>query len=192
MKTGRCQSGSSSNPLTRPKDTLRNSAYPYIKIAEKYQLKPEFFYAYHEFLESDEMIINDKEYLPQELAGVDMVTVESKINLAIYDNGDEFNVILEYNDQLYSEDYVKSFIQSMRKILVQFLENDMDSCRICDVKLKDDAEVHEFVDVEIPFIHKRFEKQVEETPQNIALVASDGSLTYGELNQRQIVLLMPL
>lgn len=76
------------------KDTLRNSAYPYIKIAEKYQLKPEFFYAYHEFLESDEMIINDKEYLPQELAGVDMVTVESKINLAIYDNGDEFNVIL--------------------------------------------------------------------------------------------------
>ena len=101
------------------KDTLRNSTYPYIKIAEKYQLKPEFFYAYHEFLESDEMMINNKEYIPQELAGVDMVTVESKINLAIYDNGDEFNVIMEYNDQIYSEDYVKTFIQSMKNILVQ-------------------------------------------------------------------------
>ena len=166
------------------KDTLTNSAYPYIKIAEKYQLKPEFFYNYHEFLGSDEMIINNKEYIPQELAGFYMVTVESKINLAIYDNGDEFNVVLEYNDQLYSEGYVKTFIQSMKRILVQFLENDIDSCRIRDVKLKDDMESHEFIDVEIPFIHKRFEKQVDETPDNIALVASDGSLTYGELNQK--------
>ncbi|ADC46203.1 non-ribosomal peptide synthetase [Methanobrevibacter ruminantium M1] len=166
------------------KDTLTNSAYPYIKIAEKYQLKPEFFYAYHEFLESDEMMINGKEYIPQELAGVDMVTVESKINLAVYDNGDEFNLILEYNDQLYSEDYVKTFIESLKSILVQFLENDMDNYRICDVKLKDDEEVHEFVDVEIPFIHKRFEKQVDEAPEKIALIASDGSWTYGELNQK--------
>ena len=166
------------------KETLRNTAYPYIKIAEKYQLKPEFFYNYHEFLESDEIIINNKEYIPQELAGFDMVTVESKINLAIYDNGDEFNVIIEYNDQLYSEGYVKTFIQSMKNILVQFLENDIDSCRICDVKLKDDIESHEFIDVEIPFIHKRFEKQVDETPENIALAACDGSFTYSELNQK--------
>ena len=70
------------------KDTLKNTAYPYIKIAEEYQLKPEFFYDYHEFLQSDEMIINGNRYIPQDLAGVDMVTVESKINLAIYDNGD--------------------------------------------------------------------------------------------------------
>ncbi|WP_405271529.1 AMP-binding protein, partial [Methanobrevibacter sp.] len=166
------------------KETLRNTAYPYIKIAEKYQLKPEFFYNYHEFLESDEIIINNREYIPQELAGFDMVTVESKINLAIYDNGDEFNVIMEYNDQLYSEDYVRTFIQSMKNILVQFLENDIDSCRICDVKLKDDVESHEFIDVEIPFIHKRFEKQVDETPENIALAACDGSFTYSELNQK--------
>ena len=95
------------------------------------------------------MIINNKEYIPQELAGFYMVTVESKINLAIYDNGDEFNVVLEYNDQLYSEGYVKTFIQSMKRILVQFLENDIDSCRIRDVKLKDDMESHEFIDVEI-------------------------------------------
>ena len=166
------------------KDTLRNSTYPYIKIAEKYQLKPEFFYAYHEFLESDEMMINNKEYIPQELGGVDMVTVESKINLAIYDNGDEFNLILEYNDQLYSEEYIKTFIQSMKNILVQILENDMDNYRICDIKLKEDDKLHEFVDVEIPFIHKRFEKQVDESPENIALIASDSSLTYSELNQK--------
>ena len=166
------------------KDTLKNTAYPYIKIAEQYQLKPEFFYTYHEFLESDEMIINGNKYIPEDLAGVDMVTVESKINLAIYDDGDEFNVILEYNDQLYSEGYVRIFLESMKKILAHFLENDLDSCRICDVSLRDDDESHEFSEVKIPFIHKRFEKQVEETPENVALVASDATLTYDELNRK--------
>ena len=48
------------------KDTLKNTAYPYIKIAEEYQLKPEFFYTYHEFLESDDMIINSNKYIPQD------------------------------------------------------------------------------------------------------------------------------
>ena len=166
------------------KDTLKNTAYPYIKIAEEYQLKPEFFYTYHEFLESDEMIINGNNYIPQELAGVDMVTVESKINLAIYDNGDKFNVVLEYNDQLYSEDYVKIFLESMKKILTQFIENDVDDYKICDVNLRDDDELHEFSEVKIPFIHKRFEKQVEKTPENVALVACDATLTYDELNQK--------
>ena len=38
--------------------------------------------------------------------------------------------------------------------------------------------------MEIPFIHKRFEKLVDETPENIALAACDGSFTYSELNQK--------
>ena len=166
------------------KETLRNSAYPYIKIAEEYQLKPEFFYTYHEFLESDEMIINNKEYIPQELPGVDMVTVESKISLAIYDEKDKFNFIMEYNDQLYSEDYVILFLKSLKNILVQFLENDVDNYKIQDVALKSENEAPLFDDVDDLIIHERFEKQVDETPDDIALVASDEILTYKELDEK--------
>ena len=166
------------------KETLRNSAYPYIKIAEEYQLKPEFFYTYHEFLESDEMIINNKEYVPQELPGVDMVTVESKISLAIYDEGDKFNFIMEYNDQLYSEDYVILFLESLKNILVQFLENDVDNYKIQDVALISENEAPLFDDVDDLIIHERFEKQVDKTPDDIALVASDEILTYKELDEK--------
>ena len=166
------------------KDTLKNSIYPYIKIADDYQLKPEFFYTYHEFLQSDDMVINNKVYEPKGLAADDLVTTDSKISLAIYDEKDEFNFVMEYNDQLYSEEYVNEFMNSMKIILTQFLENDLDEYRICDVKLKDDDELHEFSEVEIPFIHKRFEKQVEASPDNIALVASDATLTYEELNRK--------
>ena len=166
------------------KDSLKNSVYPYTKIAEEYQLKPEFFYSYHEFLESDDMKINNKIYEPKGLSGNDLVTTDSKISLSIYDEGDNFNFIMEYNDQLYSEDYIKLFLKSMENILVQILEEDNEKYRICDVKLKYDDEIHEFKKIELPFIHKRFEKQVKETPDNIALVASDVRLTYNELNQK--------
>ena len=168
----------------RWKDTLKNSVYPYTKVAEKYQLKPEFFYAYHEFLDSDEMKINNKSYIPEELAGAEQVAVDSKIMLSIYDNGDEFAIEVAYNDKLYSEDYIKTFTKSLKDILAQITENDVDTYRICDVRLKEDDGMHEFTEVEIPFIHKRFEKQVEENPDNIALIASDARLTYGQLNKK--------
>ncbi|WP_292603301.1 condensation domain-containing protein, partial [Methanobrevibacter sp. UBA212] len=64
------------------KDVLKNSIYPYTNIAEKYQLKPEFFYAYNEFLGSDELKINNKSYRPQELADAELITVDSKITLS--------------------------------------------------------------------------------------------------------------
>ena len=166
------------------KDTLKNSIYPYTRIAEKYHLKPEFFYSYHEFLESDEMTINNKSYVPYDLAAEDLVSVDAKINLSIFDNDDEFRMVIEYDDQLYTEDYVRLFLKSMRDILVQFIENDIGQYRICDVKLKDEGEGHEFSQVEIPFIHKRFEKQVDETPDNVALVGDDARLTYSELNRK--------
>ena len=41
-----------------------------------------------------------------------------------------------------------------------------------------------FTPVETPFIHKRFEAQVSENPQNIALVATDATLTNEELNKK--------
>ena len=166
------------------KDVLKNSIYPYTNIAEKYQLKPEFFYAYNEFLGSDELKINNKSYRPQELADAELITVDSKITLSIFDNGDEFKIQLAYNDELYSEDYIKTFIESLKDILAQFTENNVDTCRICDVALKDDDGLHKFNEVEIPFLHKCFEMQASETPDNPALVASDARLTYAELNQK--------
>ena len=40
------------------KESLIHSSYPYTKLAEEYQLKPEFFYAFHEFFQSEEFTID--------------------------------------------------------------------------------------------------------------------------------------
>ena len=166
------------------KGALNNSIYPYIKLAEKYQLKPEFFYAYHEFLKSDDMMINGKVYEPHEIDGGDLVTSDAKINLNIYDEGDEFNLSIEYNDQLYTEDYVEKFLKSIKVILDQLIENDWDVCKIQDIGIKSESQTTEFGDAGDLIIHKRFEKQADETPDNVALIASDETLSYRQLDQK--------
>ena len=166
------------------KNTLKNSIYPYTKIAEKYQLKPEFFFTYHEFLQSDDMVVDNKVYKSKLLSANDLVTADSKISLAIYDDKDEFNFILEYNDQLYTEDYVQKFLNAMKSILTQFVEKDVDAYKICDIALESEKEAPVFEDVGDLIIHERFERQVDETPDNVALIASDETLTYEQLDQK--------
>ena len=162
------------------KDALTHSSYPYTKLAEEYQLKPEFFYAYHEAFKN-EIRLNDKRYKALELDGT--VAIDYKINLNVYDDGQTISLHLEYNDQLYSKEYVEMFLHSIKYILFQFFTNDLDKYRLSDVRLKEDG-VYEFSEVEVPFLHKRFEKQARETPNNLALIACDGRLTYGELDKK--------
>ena len=62
------------------KDTISHSEYPYTNIAEKYQLKPEFFFTYQEFLEEDDIVINGKSYQDYELSDEDILATAYKIN----------------------------------------------------------------------------------------------------------------
>ena len=84
---------------------------------------------------------------------------------------------MKYNDQLYTEDYAQKFLDSVIYVLNQFIDGDNDNLRICDIALCDEIDDTEFSEVELPFVHKRFEKQVGETPDNVALIAGDATLT---------------
>ena len=141
------------------KDTVNNSIYPYTNIAQDYQLKPEFFFSYQEFLESEDITIDGKAYEGKELTDENVVATEYKINFDIFVFEDSIELIVEYNDALYTEDYIKKFLDSFKLVLNQFIENDVDDLMICDVELETTKELPKFTPVENPFIHKRFEKR---------------------------------
>ena len=166
------------------KDTISHTEYPYTHIAEDYQLKPEFFFSYQEFLDSDDIIINDKSYEEYELADDDLLATAYKVNLDLYAFEDKLEFKLDYNDQLYSEEYIKTFINSVKFVLEQFISSNIEKQRICDIELESQKELPVFTPVETPIIHKRFEMQAEENPQNIALVTEDATLTADELNRK--------
>uniref|UniRef100_UPI0025FB4CF6 amino acid adenylation domain-containing protein n=1 Tax=uncultured Methanobrevibacter sp. TaxID=253161 RepID=UPI0025FB4CF6 len=78
--------------------------------------------------------------------------------------------------------YIQKFLDSLNIILNQFIENDIYKLTVEDIELEKEPETITFTHLENPFIHKRFEKQVETNPDNIALVATDATLTNEELN----------
>ena len=157
------------------KTTMENSFYPYSEIAEKYQLSPEFLYSYNDSSQSEE--------IPEESSFRDY-----KIALFVKCFKENVELNIEYNDQLYSEDYIHIFVDSIRSILNLFLNCDIFKFRICDVSLKSEGKTHEFSEIELPFLHKRFEKQVSETPDDVALIACDATLTYRQLNEKANVI----
>ena len=75
-----------------------------------------------------------------------------------------------------------SFLHSIKKIINQFINGNIDELRICDVELKSSCEIPTFTPVETPILHERFEKQVELKSDDVALVATDKTFTYSELN----------
>ena len=166
------------------KTTMENSFYPYSKIAEKYQLNPEFLYSYNEFLQSDDMGTDNKSDVSEELCCEDSISRDYKIALFVKSFKEHVELEIDYNDQLYSVDYIHTFVNSIKSILNQFLSCDVSKFRICDVSLQPERKTLEFSEVELPFIHKRFEKQVSETPDDVALVACDTTLTYKQLNEK--------
>ena len=156
------------------KTTIENSTYPYTKIAEEYQLNNEFLYSYDESA-APEFNISKEE---------DSLSCDYKTALFITNLKENFELKIEYNNQLYSEDYIHIFANSIKSILNQFLSCDVSKFRICDVSLQSERKMPEFNEVELPFIHKRFEKQVSETPDDVAIVACDATLTYKQLNEK--------
>ena len=129
------------------KTTMENSFYPYSKIAEKYQLNPEFLYSFNEFLQSDDMGTDKKSNVSEELCCGNSISEDYKIALLVECFKENVGLRIEYNDQLYSEEYIHIFANSIKSILTQFLSCDSSKFRICDVSLQPEGKTPKFAEV---------------------------------------------
>ncbi|MBO6273951.1 MAG: amino acid adenylation domain-containing protein, partial [Methanobrevibacter sp.] len=161
-------------------ETISHSDYPYTKISEEFKLKPEFFYAYNN-LDAEEIEIDDEVYKVKYLNSLE---VNYKISLDVNETKDNIELFIQYNDQLYSADYIETFLNSIVNVINQLIEADIEKLSIGEIELSENKEIPTFDPINTPILHKRFEKQVAENPDNIALVASDATLTYKQLNER--------
>ena len=126
-------------------------------------LKPEFYYSFNEDLKSD---------------------IDYSNYLSIVENDESVLLSLFYNSELYTKDFINTFLSSIENIINQFVNIDIEKTNIEDIALVSEKENIEFTEVEMPLFHKRFEEQVKANPENIALVAEDATLTAEELNQK--------
>ena len=165
-------------------ETINHSDYSYTKISEEFGLKPEFFYAYNN-LDAEEIEIDGKTYKVKYLNSLE---VNYKISLDVNETKDNIELFIQYNDQLYSDDYIDTFLNCIIDVINQLIGEDIEKLSIGEIELGESKGTPIFTPVDMPILHKRFEKQVVDKGDETALVASDATLTYKQLDEKANVI----
>ncbi len=131
------------------------------------------------------------------LHGLDAVSIALDKQTALFDltmmtarNGDRLCVAIEYSTDLFKPSTIDRMAEGFRNLLEAVVADPRR--KLADLELLSDRERHRLLRVwaqapAIPdddrAIHHRFERQVERTPDAVALVSGDESLTYRDLNR---------
>ncbi len=161
-------------------DVMKYECYPFTKISDKYDIFPEFLYAYQTGVLST-MEINNKK---AELESLELEAPKFKLSIAIEDTEDQFKIVSQYNDAIYSENLMEIFIRSIAIVANKIMRNPESLLK--DISMISEGEETEFElnTVEEQLLNKVFEKQVELSRDKTALVAKDGKFTYNEINRK--------
>ncbi|MGT0250957.1 amino acid adenylation domain-containing protein [Burkholderia pyrrocinia] len=115
------------------------------------------------------------------------------LNVNVLDAGQELLIDCDYNTDLFDASTVQRFLAIYRTLLM--LVTDDASAAVARLPLLSEAERDlltvewnrtetDFGDAAAQPLHRLFEQQVERTPDAVAAVCDDASLTYAELNLR--------
>ena len=114
---------------------------------------------------------------------------EFNLNVTILKENRDYAIRTSYAKEFYTEKEVESFVKGYISILNSSLNA---NALIKDISVLSDEEkekvITSFNDTSVEYakdkcIHELFEEQVERTPDKVALVANDKTLTYAKLNE---------
>ena len=162
-------------------DVLSYSSYPLTEFSNSYDITPEFLYAFHGKIIED-ININGKTIARENL---DYEGLKFKISLNIIEVNGEYELKCDYNDALYSREFIKTFLDSISILLDKFITLSSDTLvkNLSIVNrplLSPDNIVYGKLD-EVT-IDKIYEKQVDLHSDDLVLNADDGDFTFNELN----------
>ena len=144
------------------------------------------------------LILQSNEQGSLALPGLTLNSIEQKNTVAKYDlslSAKELESGLslgwEYNTDLFSECTIERMAKHFSELFSTLIDRPQDS--VFKVQMLSERERHQvlydFNDTQTPYlkeacIHELFEKQVAATPDSIALIFGDETLTYQDLNER--------
>ena len=129
--------------------------------------------------------------LQVELEPIATLTAKYDLSLFVVDSDGRLNLRIEYNTDLFGPASVNSFLERFEILLGAVVDDPQRP--ISDLPLLSKGARQQLLQdwnktaVELPaepLIHRRFEVQVQETPDAVAIVSKDQQLTYRELNTK--------
>lgn len=176
-------------------NAYENQDYPFEELVEKLNIKRDLgrnpifdtmFSLQHE--EEEKISLNSVKFLPHPF---DTKTSKFDISLNALETKETIALIFEYSTRLFSKDTISRMALHYVKILEQLTEDQDRKLSEIDILTEEEQIllIHEFNNTKADYpknntIHELFEEQVRKTPESVALVYNDVSLTYRELNEK--------
>ena len=163
-------------------DTLSHEKYPFSQIANDYDLSAEIMFAYQMGV-IDHYIVNGKEL---EIESLELNTPKFRIAFYIQEKNGVPGVLVEYDNGRYSPQLMESMAQSVCNAVEAFIRQP--EVALKSVSLLDAQQttlLDSFNDTEVPYddtqtVVSLFRRQVQLTPDNMAVVYHDNKYTYRE------------
>lgn len=167
-------------------DAVSHEGYPFSKIAQDYDFAPQIMYACQlGVLEKVELLGSQVE-----MESLESDTPKFKISIHIEEREGRPAVCVQYNDALYSGELAALLAGSIALCVERMMAGLECPLRSISLVTEPQKKVLEgfcrraAAEPEEELFHKAFEKQAALHKNKTALIASEGSYTYGELDER--------
>ena len=166
-------------------ETLTHEKYPFAQIANDYDLSAEIMFAYQMGV-IDQYIVNGQKL---DIESLELDTPKFRIAFFIQEEEGVPGVVIEYDNGRYSQSLMQSLAQSVCNTAKAFVSQP--NAQLQSVSLLDagqTAVLDGFNQTDVPYddtqtIVSLFRKQVEQTPDNMAVVYHDNKYTYHEVDE---------
>ena len=161
--------------------------YPYTKIVSRHRVNAELMFIYQDEIGKN-FSWEDLEQIPLSLD-----TVKFPISIIISPEADTYRVSLEYDGKRYNSQGMRQMVEAFRNVLANMVV----TANISDVELISPDETSELLELSrgetIEYDQREtfvdlFKRQVAISPDAIAVVDSQGSITYQELDDQSNIL----
>ncbi len=159
-------------------EILNHQEYPLSKIVDEFKVRPEICYSYR-----DKLI---KEHDSISIDLIESDTAKFPISLDVYSENNDFILDLKYDCFLYSKDLMKSFIQSIKSLILDIVKDKRKLIKNVSIVPKNVNFEFENIGNDLPA--DLFRKQVKNNPNKIALICNDEKFTYKDLDERSDII----
>lgn len=161
-------------------NTLSHQTLPFTRLSGEYDFHPDFFYTYHGKI-YEEIELGGKRW-PRGRISYDSLRYKVMLNVV---QEVDYHIRAEFNDALYSPDYMQTFVQCMANVIRDWSHYDaLDKLRVCDISLGDEDIQYNFHPLKEVMVHRTIERMAAAQPDLPIVTCHGETLTYDQLNRR--------
>ncbi|MCL2005147.1 MAG: amino acid adenylation domain-containing protein [Planctomycetaceae bacterium] len=166
-------------------EILAHQAFPYVNIVSDFGFRPQILFAFQGGINTEQEMEGQNISLRELTGGIQKFSIDLKV----WEAGMNYRLTAEYDGAQFHESTITALIECIAHVAENLA--DWRDLRLEELSVKSPAQAERvaafsgsIADTGGDTVVSLFEKQVAETPDAIALIATDATLTYAELNAR--------